>query len=35
MKGTHFGKEETQLSLFVHDMTLYVENLKGTLKNEN
>ena len=29
IKGIQIGKEEVRLSLFVDDMILYIENLKG------
>ena len=31
-KGIHIGKEEIKLSLFVEDMTLYIENPKDSIR---
>ena len=28
IKGIHVGKEEVKLSLLIHDMILYIENLR-------
>ena len=32
-KGIQNGKEDVNLSLFVDDMILYIENAKDTIKN--
>ena len=32
IEGIQIGKEEVKLALFVHDMTLYVENPKDTTR---
>jgi len=31
-KGIQFGKEELKLSVFANDMTIYLENPKGSFR---